>query len=59
MTRLNERKMGPKGEKLFTKKDVWPPPFQRFYFFGSEVFYLQGDSHQKEFEKDLALFVVK
>jgi hypothetical protein len=54
---------GLEGEKdlLLTYKEIClAPPFQPFlFFFGSEMPYPKVDSHQREFEEDLTLFIVK
>lgn len=54
---------GLEGEKdlLLTYKEIClAPPFQPFLLFSnSEMPYLQVDYHQREFEEDLTLFIVK
>jgi hypothetical protein len=54
---------GLEGEKdlLLPYKELYlAPPFQPFLFFlSSEMPYPKVDSHQREFEEDLTLFIVK
>ncbi len=47
---LNEKKMGSK-EKGDVQKWIWPQPFNHGVF-GSDVPYLKGDIHQREFDED-------
>jgi hypothetical protein len=54
--------MGLKERKIFcwlTKKNVGPTFSTISTFFGSDMPYPKVDSHQRDFEEDLTLFIVK
>jgi len=58
MNWLNERKNKLQWEK-WAKKKFNPTPFILSSFFDSSVPYTKNDFHQEQFEKDLALFIIK
>jgi len=58
MNWLNERKTN-FNEKSELKKKFDPTPFIFSSFFDSSVPYTKNDFHQKQFEKDLVLFIIK
>jgi hypothetical protein len=48
-----------KGKRWPTKKSSNPTQSTIYFFFGYDVPYPNNDPHQKEFEEDLTLFIVK
>jgi len=56
MNGLNKRKINLR-ERGDLKKISLTFTIQSFFFLGNEVFYPKDDSHQKEFEEDLTLFI--